>query len=76
MTRTQCWLLAGDRTTEPLTVISREPDGDRRIDAIDIGGAWAAEWLGPPADCVMTRADRTEPFQSLIRAQVAAPMRT
>ncbi len=57
---TRCWLLAGDRTTEPLTLISREPDGDRRIEVLDIGGAWAAEWVGPSANCVITRADRTE----------------
>lgn len=57
---TQCWLLVGDNATMPTTVISREPDGDRPIDVIDIGGAWAAEWLGPPADCVIARADRGE----------------
>jgi len=56
----QCWLVTGDRTAEPVTVIGREPDGERRIEVVEIGGAWVAEWLGPPADCVMTRADRTE----------------
>jgi hypothetical protein len=56
----QCWLLAGDRTAEPVTLISRGPDGERHIEVIEIGGAWAAEWIGPPAECVMTRADRTE----------------
>jgi hypothetical protein len=56
----QCWLLMGDREAEPVTLLCRESDGERRIEVVDIGGAWAAEWLGPPPECVITRGDRTE----------------
>jgi hypothetical protein len=56
----QCWLLTGDRTAEPVTVMCREPDSDRCVEVVDIGGAWAAQWLGPPAECVITRAGHTE----------------
>jgi hypothetical protein len=51
----QCWLVMGDRTAEPVSVTCREPDEERRAEVVDIGGAWAAEWLGPPAECVITR---------------------
>ena len=69
----QYWLIMGDRTAEPVTVMCREPDGDRHVEVVDVGGTWAAEWLGPPAEWVITRADRTEQVSfHLRRTQMAA----
>jgi hypothetical protein len=56
---TRWWVLLGDRTTEPATLTCREPDGDRVVDSVDVGGAWVAQWLGPAAECVVIRSGQT-----------------
>lgn len=49
------WVLRGDRTEEPVSVTVHEPAGDRRVYVINVGGAWVAEWSGPPSKCLITR---------------------
>jgi hypothetical protein len=53
------WILIGDRTGEQVTLTCREPDGDRLVGSVDVGGAWVAQWLGPAAECVVSRSDQT-----------------
>lgn len=55
------WLLAGDAGEEPAQVEVHTLDGavGRSEVMVSMGGAWAAEWSGPPAVCQVRCGERT-----------------
>jgi hypothetical protein len=52
-------MLVGDKTDDPVAVVSREPNGDRGIPVVEFGGFWVAEWIGELSEVVITRVDDT-----------------